>query len=436
MATTLAFLQSVDATSPSTEVLDDAGQFIASLKFADGQDFEGVSDADIDSEFKGSIACKAFLKRAFRLGDVAAKVKRQKTSDSSSTGPSASAAFPQLLASPCDVTDLVGHEASASVLARLLAVGQGVLDVTAALAAAGMTKVPYTLSCESLLWKVLRSDVDIAAAQGRKPFTYIDLTSKETIPLWLPQDAIGGKGVMGSDWAVDPSASSSTLAQLGQALQSATAGTRFFRSFTQWLAAWNKYNAISVATTQLTWTHVHTYLALIVEMMEHQRLLGESQFLPILYDDLFRRQVAKRAEMRDPTLDFALIFAEPDKTISALAKSRLDSVLKSSGVVEPVPKREKAMSVDLASSSLTESILVRQQAAAEATMKRAEAATRALSKQQEELLKLSAQHAAQPSGSKGAGKSARQVKRKDFYQKAQDSKPVWPTKGKGKKKGW
>jgi hypothetical protein len=52
MATTLAFLQSVDATSPSTEVLDDAGQFIASLKFADGQDLEGVSDADIDSELK------------------------------------------------------------------------------------------------------------------------------------------------------------------------------------------------------------------------------------------------------------------------------------------------------------------------------------------------------------------------------------------------
>jgi hypothetical protein len=31
---------------------------------------------------------------------------------------------------------------------------------------------------------------------------------------------------------------------------------------------------------------------MIVEMMEHQRLLGESQFLPILYDDFFRRQVA------------------------------------------------------------------------------------------------------------------------------------------------
>ena len=178
-----------------------------------------------------------------------------------------------------------------------------------------------------------------------------------------------------------------------------------------------------MATTQLTWTHVHTYLALIVEMMEHQRLLGESQYLPILYDDLFRRQVAKRAEMKDPTLDFALIFATTDKTILALAKSRLEGVLRSPGVEEATPRKEKAIAVEGSTSSLTESILVRQQAAAEATTKRAEAATRALSKQQEELLKLSAQQASQSSGYKGSEKgSARQSKRQDFFKKAKESK--------------
>ena len=123
-----------------------------------------------------------------------------------------------------------------------------------------------------------------------------------------------------------------------------------------------------------------------------------------------------------------MIFAEPDKTILALAKSRLDCVLRSSGVDEvsgSAPKREKAMPIDLASSSLTESILVRQQAAAEATTKRAEAATRALSKQQEELLKMSAQHAAQPSEAKGTGQGSRKDKRKDFYKQANETHTTW-----------
>jgi hypothetical protein len=145
--------------------------------------------------------------------------------------------------------------------------------------------------------------------------------------------------------------------------------------------------------------------------------------------------------MNDPTLDFSLIFAEPDKTILALAKSRLECVLRSSGVDEvsgSASRKEKAVPIDLASSSLTESILVRQQAAAEATTKRAEAATRALSKQQEELLKLSAQHAAQPSEAKGPGKGARKDKRRDwFYKKAKETHNNW-NKGqdKGKSKGW
>ncbi len=288
MSTTLAFLRSVDAVSPTADILDVAEKFVVAQQFVDGQELEGVTDVDIDNEFTGSLACKAFLKRAFRKGDVAAKVKRQKGVAGGSIGTSSSSGYAPLSASQSDVTDLVGNEASASILARLLSTGHDNFDVIAALAAVCMPTVPYTLSCVGLLRQVLLSDVEVAAAQGRTPFTYIDLTSRETIPLWLPQDAIGGKSVLGSDWAVDPSASSNPLSQLGQALQSASAGTRFFRSFTQWLAAWNKYSAVAVATKQLTWTHVHTYLAMTVEMMEHQRLLGESLFLPILYDDLFR----------------------------------------------------------------------------------------------------------------------------------------------------
>ena len=377
------FVKSVDETAPKPEQQQEIMTFLAKVGVSDPSQLEGITDADVEKE------CRA--------GNAVASAKRLRTQAPAAPSLATPSALDQ--SSALDqyhqqaVIDLVGAEASAETISRLLLQKNLNLDLGTKLKAVTLDKLPYALKGESVAWKVMLAESVVAQQKSRHPFSYVDFTAKDLLPDWLPQDVIGGRSAVGAEWqGMDASMSASTLGKLGEALRAATATPRFFRSVTQWLACWSKYAVMAVTAGHLIHAHVITYQCVIAELAEHQRVTGGSTYLPILYDDLFRRSIERRVVQQDTTLDFDKAWAEIDKRILALAQARLDSVLNAAGLGGnterhgswPEPSYQHV-------SDLAESLLAKQQAAAETTPNRAETATRALAKQQEELAKQQSQ---------------------------------------------
>ena len=70
----------------------------------------------------------------------------------------------------------------------------------------------------------------------------------------------------------------------------------------------------------------------MAKLVEKQKSVKHSQFLIILYDDLFRRQLAKRANRSEPDLDVQKSFRVVDATILVAATLRLEAVLEAAGL--------------------------------------------------------------------------------------------------------
>ena len=100
---------------------------------------------------------------------------------------------------------------------NLVEFGSENVDVAKRLVEAGMSKLPYHMQCETVVWSILDAENKSAAKEGRVAFAYIDLTAKEVAPLWLPQDEIGGKSIFGSEGCFSES-STSSLAELRKRL--------------------------------------------------------------------------------------------------------------------------------------------------------------------------------------------------------------------------
>ena len=172
---------------------------------------------------------------------------------------------------------------------------------------------------------------------------------------------------------LDGSVSSSTLSQLGKTLQSATMQHRFFRSFPQWLGAFTKYAGAAIVCEQLTVARFLCYMNLLCKLHEEHEASSNAQsstFLVILYDDLFRRSIARRVEQKDPDLNMNDAFQKVDKRLLGACQTRLDSVIASVGLgptsYAAGPGRTPAL----------ESSLAKQTAAAEQAAKKAESAAR------------------------------------------------------------
>ena len=110
-------------------------------------------------------------------------------------------------------------------------------------------------------------------------------------------------------------------------------------------------------------------------------------FLTVLYDDLFRRQLARRALAGEPELDVNKCFRSRDDTILETARVRLTSVLISAGLA-PVPTSLSATSFTTCGPDvdIENSLLAKSHAEADAIQKKA-AAAKSLEHTQAELAK-------------------------------------------------
>ena len=303
------FILQVDEVAPDGEVVNTVIDVLAANGIASQLGLEGLADSHLDAAFSGKGLCAAALaKRALWAVNTASQIKRQKrieqASSQSMVAQSSSQAAPQQLLPASEVqqiTDIVGVDISAAAVAKILAEPQLQVDVPTALKAAQLDGLAFHLQPEHCVWRLLESENKAATKDVRTAFSYVDLTSKPFLPLWLPQDTIGGKHMMGSDWAfLDPTTTTGTLQQLGAALKAVSSSPRFFRSFPQWLAAFFKYAVVAVGTKQLTWPQVLSYVNVVCELQEKQRAESGNPFLAMLYDDVLRKQISHMGRTEGP----------------------------------------------------------------------------------------------------------------------------------------
>ena len=150
---------------------------------------------------------------------------------------------------------------------------------------------------------------------------------------------------------------------------------------------------MAISMKQLTLTAMFMHTNVICQLYEEQRLANESLYLPLLYDEFLRKQVARRAEQRDPDLDLETVFVKLDQTILETCKSRLSSVISSLQPLKGAPPWLRPPSASLTTKAFenTESLLAKETASAEAVQRRAEAASSDFAKQQELLKKRALQ---------------------------------------------
>ena len=124
-----------------------------------------------------------------------------------------------------------------------------------------------------------------ATPHQRQPFLYVDVNSKDVLPIWLHPNAVGGRFRQDEASLLNGDAPVDSLARLGAALRNATESQRFFRSFSQWSAAWWKYEPIAVSVSQLSWVSAITHADAVAQIVETEHAEGRSGYLAFFYDD-------------------------------------------------------------------------------------------------------------------------------------------------------
>ena len=122
----------------------------------------------------------------------------------------------------------------------------------------------------------------------RKAYTYVDLTHKDVLPLWMGSEAVGGHTPRPGEFDWDPNADTASLGALGRAFKGAMEKPRYFRNMVQWSAVWHGYATAAVAMEQMTWPMVLSHANQMCELAEEERISGTGPALVFVYDELLR----------------------------------------------------------------------------------------------------------------------------------------------------
>ena len=196
-----------------------------------------------------------------------------------------------------DVNDLVGPDYSAAVVANFMAHAAD-LNEADLMSAAGFLTLSFQLRPDPLVWRVLHSENVAALARGRKPLSYVDLMAKELLPeARLPLVPTGVQ------FWIRTHPPASNLAQLGRSLHGAR---RRRSSFALTLSGRQRStNTVSQPSPSSRSVGMPSLPSRTCSFKSwrKKRLLLRVIFLMVLYDDLFRRQLARRALAGETELD-------------------------------------------------------------------------------------------------------------------------------------
>ena len=375
------FLKVVDDPAPAEDFLNVVKQWFIDQGILNLVTFESLVESDLSSLPQG-MAHRAFIRRSWGTASRAAQAKTRPASPSapaSSSGANTTQPQPSI-------------ELGSSVPTLIGSVVAMTLDIQDALKKHGLAGTPQHLLPESKMVQALFDETTKAQKENptRVPFTFCDLTGKETLPLWLPQSSLSAKReadqALGSDNA--------HIGQLLAALQAATMAPRAFKSIAQWSAAWRRYGIAAVLSDQLTVAQVWAHEEMVARIYEEERTAGRNAMVAIVYDEQLRREVERRAARRDPELDFLKVFSKRDDQVFEASRSRLTTGAPRPEGTQPPP-------------SVTADVLAKQEAAAAEMQKKAAAAAQELQRQQNRLHQQQMQMVASAhndKGTKGGGK--------------------------------
>ena len=199
------------------------------------------------------------------------------------------------------------------------------VDLNDTLEKAAIKDLPYHLRPQPALFQLLAAANKSAqeAVPVRKAYTYVDLTHKDVLPLWMGSEAVGGHTPRPGEFDWDPNADTASLGALGRAFKGALEKPRYFRNMVQWSAVWHRYATAAVAMGQMTWPMVLSHANQMYKLAEEERISGTGPALVFIYDELLRKSIATRAEWGDPSLDLMTVFDEVEKQVLEAARTRL-----------------------------------------------------------------------------------------------------------------
>ncbi|CAE8612287.1 unnamed protein product [Polarella glacialis] len=163
---------------------------------------------------------------------------------------------------------------------------------------------------------------------------YIELTSKDVLPHWVPIDSVGGRIPLKGEDDVQLTGNQNvaTLNALTKALRSATDNTRFFRPVPQWMNAFLRYAAVAVCFGHLPWPQIISHVDVIMQLAEVERTKGRPAYAAFVYDDLVRKNFARHAEKKDSNLDIGKEIQTVNKELLEQVQQLLESVLTAAGM--------------------------------------------------------------------------------------------------------
>ena len=97
------------------------------------------------------------------------------------------------------------------------------VDLNDMLEKAAVKDIPYHLGPQLALFQLLAAANKSAqeAVPVRKAYTYVDLTHKDVLPLWMGSEAVGGHTPRPGEFDWDPNADTASLGTLGRAFKGA-----------------------------------------------------------------------------------------------------------------------------------------------------------------------------------------------------------------------
>eukprot|EP00438_Fugacium_kawagutii_P030829 Skav224363 [mRNA] locus=scaffold5095:66265:73933:+ [translate_table: standard] len=255
-------ISEIESVKPPDEIIKMAVQFLTDdAKLKDPASATGVTEADLEKiKLPELLPAAALVRRLVRSVEALDKARMAQAATKSA-----------LAATPV----------SAKALASALAPPK-MPDVSDLLQKAGLSKLGFHVQADQSLYNTLQLASEEAKAQSRVAFSYVDLTTKEVLPLWLPADSVGGKFTL-RDEEESKLAGHQTigsLSDLSKALKGATATPRFFRNVQQWVAAFLRYATTAIATEQMTWPIALAHMDVVLQICEQEKVKGQQCWAP------------------------------------------------------------------------------------------------------------------------------------------------------------
>ena len=276
MSDWVTFLQSVDEPPAADDLIKTTEQFLISkAKLSTPLAATGITLVKLEAVdgFPKELPVQTFLSRTVDTLDALAAARRA----SLGAGGGSAAAAPSA--------------SSALAMAQILAPPK-VVDTVALLRGAHLDDLPFALQIDQPMIERMSAETDSAKRSGRKPFLFVELASKEILPLWVTPESVGGRPEEEVDQLQDKEVSS--LAKLGAALRGATEGKRCFTSVAQWSSAYMRYVPFAVSLGHLTWAESMVHFNTIMQLVEEEKLQGRGPAVAFVYDELIRRQLERR----------------------------------------------------------------------------------------------------------------------------------------------